>query len=377
MNVMEPSVMRRQVEDLGAVHREQLKNFDRITRTILDSNELLSLHKVYLTGDGDSFHASLAAEYAFEQLTGIACEPQSAQRFRDYSADFLFANFPNDTLVVGISASGRTQRVVECFERAHAASDKVITLALTGTPGSKVAESASRAVVVQVPPFGPSPGIRTYNATLLGLYLLAIRIGEVKNRYHNQAANALRDELAAMGDQLDATVAANIAVTAAAADAFHKAPFMVWAGSGPSFGTAMFSAAKVVEASGMFSVGQDLEEWSHVERFAYPDDTPTVVIAPPGRSYARAADLARQAKELGRRLAVVVAEDDREIAPLADFVFPISGSMREEFSPLAYHIPGTLLGWRIADALERKAFQSDTPRAQAARAAAQAAQAAG
>jgi glutamine---fructose-6-phosphate transaminase (isomerizing) len=52
------------------------------------------------------------------------------------------------------------------------------------------------------------------------------------------------------------------------------APLMVFAGSGPSYGTVLFSAAKMIEAAGVFAMGQDLEEWRHVEGLAYPTTCP-------------------------------------------------------------------------------------------------------
>ena len=61
-------------------------------------------------------------------------------------------------------------------------------------------------------------------------------------------------------------------------------PVLVMTGSGPSYGTALFAAAKMTETAGVFAAGQDLEEWCHVERLAYPDAMPVFVIAPPGRS---------------------------------------------------------------------------------------------
>jgi glucosamine--fructose-6-phosphate aminotransferase (isomerizing) len=136
---------------------------------------------------------------------------------------------------------------------------------------------------------------------------------------------------------------------------------MIWLGSGPSYGTAIFSAAKVVEASAVFAVGQDLEEWWHVERFAFPSDMPTFIIAPPGRSYWRSKDLAKVAKQMGRRVAAVVKSDDQEIAPLADFVLPVAGEVREEFSPLVYHVAATLFASYLTENLGRKLFQSDNP----------------
>lgn len=365
MEPMDPSVMIRQVEDLPTLMREQVRPIDHSVRAALTPLEILSLHRIYITGDGDSYHGAMASELAFEQFAGIACEPMSAMRFLEYGADFMFTSFPNDTLVVGISASGNTQRVADCLRRAMEVSDKTITVGLTGREGSRVAEAASRRISVQIPSFGPSPGIRTYSATLLGLALLAIRIGEIRGRYHNHAANAMREELACMGDGLAASVQSCLEPARRAAAAYKDATHMVWVGSGPSYGTALFSAAKIVEAAGVFAVGQDLEEWSHVERFAYPDDTPTFVVAPPGRSYQRALDLVKQAKELGRRVAAVVAAGDDQIAPLADFVFPVAPGIREEFSPLAYHLPANYFASFLAEELGRKLFQTDHPRLQA------------
>jgi glucosamine--fructose-6-phosphate aminotransferase (isomerizing) len=53
-------------------------------------------------------------------------------------------------------------------------------------------------------------------------------------------------------------------------------------GSGPSYGTAQFGAAKMAEAAGVYASAQDLEEWCHVECHAYPDDLP-VFRRVPGR----------------------------------------------------------------------------------------------
>lgn len=359
MDPMKPSVMITQVNDLPNMMREHTRLFDRGVRNVLTPLEFQSLHRVYVVGDGDSFHGSMAAEMAFESIAKIVCEPMSAMRFLEYGAGFIPVNFPNDTLVVGISASGKTQRVIQSLRRANEVSEKIITVALTGTPESELTKNANRVITVEVPSLGASPGIRTYSATLLGLYLLAIRIGEIKNRYHQDEANAMRKELANLADVVQATTAVTDRPACEAAAALKDAPVMLFVGSGPSYGTALFSAAKVVEAAGTFAMGQDLEEWAHVERFAYPDNTPVFVIAPPGKGYWRAAELAKQAKSLGRRIVAVVREGDTEIAPLADFVLPVAGDVREEFSPLVYHVAADLFASYLAEGLGRMLFQTD------------------
>lgn len=361
MEPMKPSVMVDQVKDLANVMREQTRPFDRIIRDALTPLEYRSLHRVYTVGDGDSFHATMATEMAFENIARIPSEPMSGMRFLEYGADFIPTAFPNDTLVVGISASGSTLRVAQAIERARKVSANVITAAITGNIEGIVGKAADRKVSVKLPDLGKSPGIRTYAASLIGLYLLAIRIGEIQEKYHQTEANDLRSELISLADIVDTTVKAVEKPARQAAKALKDAPVMVFAGSGPSYGSALFSAAKMVEAAGVFSMGQDLEEWAHVERFAYPSDTPTIIIAPPGRGYWRAAELAMTAKELGRRVIAVVKEDDKEVTQFADMVLPVVGNVREEFSPLVYHVFANLFASFVAEGLGRMLFQTDNP----------------
>jgi glucosamine--fructose-6-phosphate aminotransferase (isomerizing) len=319
------------------------------------------LHRVYTVGDGDSFHAAMATEMAFENIARIPCEPMSAMRFLEYGADFIPTAFPNDTLVVGISASGSTLRVAQALARAEKVSSNIITAAITGNIEGIVGKAAHRKISVKLPDLGGSPGIRTYAASLMGLYLLAIRIGEIQEQYHQTEANEMRSELISLADVVDATAKAVEKPAKQVAETFKDVPVMVFAGSGPSYGTALFSAAKMVEAAGVFSMGQDLEEWAHVERFAYPSDTPTMIIAPPGRGYWRAAELARTAKELGRRVIAIVKEDDKEVTQFADMVLPVVGNVREEFSPLVYHVFANLFASFVAERLGRMLFQTDNP----------------
>ncbi len=323
MEPLKPEVMIRQVEGLAGDLRALTRPFTEQIRSVLTPSEWQAVNKVYLTGDGDSYHASCAAEMAFEAIADVSCAPLSAQRFLDYGAAWMRPTAPQRTLVIATSASGGTKRVVQAIERAkeHGA----LTIALTGTPNSAVTQAADRTIVVEAPPRERSPGIRTYQASLLGMFLVAIQLGETHNALHQNEADALRQELAALADMVEATNDAIKDRCCEAANMIADTSMLVIAGSGPSYGTALFSAAKVVEAAGIFAMGQDLEEWWHVERFAYPIDMPVFVIAPPGRSHWRAGDLAVTARALGRRVIAVTHKDDTEVTRHAQIVFPVPG----------------------------------------------------
>jgi glucosamine--fructose-6-phosphate aminotransferase (isomerizing) len=193
------------------------------------------------------------------------------------------------------------------------------------------------------------------------MLLLAIQLGSVQGRGRvavSAPAAQLRSELVDLADLVEATATEAGRRCVALAERIASSPVMVVIGSGPSQGTAMFAAAKIIEACGIFATGKDLEEWSHVERFAYPLDMPVFVIAPPGRTHQRAAEAAAQARSLGRTVIAVTDEDDTVVTAHADCVLPVAGRTREEFSPLLYHAFAAHLGCRLAQRLGRSPFQA-------------------
>jgi glutamine---fructose-6-phosphate transaminase (isomerizing) len=346
---MNQDVMIRQVESLASDLREQTEAAGERIRELLPDRECASAGPVYLTGDGDSYHAACAAELAFESLAGIACDPVSALRFAEYAAPWL-PSAPARPLVIAISASGTTPRVIQAIEAARRRG--ALTLAITSTPGGPVTEAADRCLVFDLPRPERSPGIRTYQASLLGLLLTAIRLAEARGR-PAPCDRVLRQELAALPAMVEATASATKDRCRAVADIAADSPVLVMTGSGPNFGTALFSAAKMTEAAGVFAAGQDLEEWCHVETNAYPGDMPVFVIAPPGRSHWRAVELAALARRQGRLVVAVTDAADAGVAACASAHLPVHGQVREEFSPLLYHVFAGYLASYLAGRLSR------------------------
>lgn len=364
MEPLNPEVMIRQVEDLPQLTRTQLEPIDRAARAVLAGLPVTSLQRIITAGNGDSYHAVCACELAFASIGGIANDPLSAQRFLDYGVDLLPPSAAVTTLVAGVSASGGTADVAQLLAAVRARGAP--TLAITGAPGSRVTQAAQYTLPVTIPDFGRSPGVRTYHASLLGLLLLAINIGELRQHISAAEANALRNELGEMEAIMAATLDAARELAQAAAQLCREEPFLLFLGSGPSYGTALFAAAKVVEASAVFAAAQELEGWWHVERFAYPAGMVTFLIAPPGRTYQRAVELAKGARQLGRRVIAVVREGDQAIARHAELILPVAGDVREAFSPLVYHLIASLFASFLAQALGRALLQSDSPVFQAA-----------
>lgn len=353
---MPENTMLAQIRSLPEMIRQVLPEFDQAAREALDDSLCLSAKRLFLTGCGDSHHATLAAELAFESLAGLPTEPMTALQFSRYAADFMPQSGPGMNLVVGISVSGEVSRTLEAMQRARKAGATVI--ALSGTPGSRIALAGDRFLPMITPPFEFSPGVRSYVATLLMLYLTAVRLGQVRGKLTPIQAADTRQEITSLADVVEHTIALCDEPTRKLATDWKDANEFVFTGGGPNFGTALNCAAKILEASGDGALGQDTEEWAHLQYFSRTAPSPTFIITAADRDISRAHEIAVAAKTIGRRLAAIIPKDLRGLGGLPGLETLRFGPVREVFSPLAACVPGMLFAAHRSDVIGEPFFRA-------------------
>ncbi len=353
--IYDPAVLVAQVVDLPQMAREIVVPLTSAVAGFL-RDTTRSYSRVLVVGDGDSYIAGHAVELAFRRIAGMSFEAVSAQKFLDYTVDWIHQSDAVSTLVVGVSASGSTERVSQALSRAR---DRGLsTLALAGKPGL-VSDAAEQVILIELPEGLRSPGVRTFHGSCLTLYLLAIEFGERAGRHDRAASQALRAELLSASEATSEALSLVRDHLPSLAEWVSRSPVIAMLGSGPSFGTALYAAAKILEASGVMAVAQDLEEWHHVERFAYPLDMPVFVISPAGRTSRRATELAGESVQLGRRT-VLLAPAAAELPNASPLLhLPAPAGIREEFTPLVFHVALTALAAALAVRLGRSPFQAD------------------
>ena len=222
-----------QVKSLPELIRSEFKKVDRQVRLVLDHEECLSVKRIVITGCGDSHMAGEATELAFEKLAQIPTEPMRANTGGRYAAPYTLSHFPRNPLVVGISVSGTTSRTMEAMTLFKQSG--LPTLAITGNANSPIAELCDKVLDCSIPDFPHAPGVRSYRMTLLALYLLAIRLGEVRDNYSQDEANALRQSLLKTADAIEDTIAAVDDKTRQLAEAFANEKSHVFLGGWPEF----------------------------------------------------------------------------------------------------------------------------------------------
>lgn len=334
----------------------------------LPASACRGVREVVLTGNGDSLHACLAAALAFQNRAApLRCTALGALPFRLYHS----SQAPADTegtegsagtgpapssgrLLIAVSASGRTPCVLDALTRARTAG--MPTMAITGTAASPLAQAAHRRLAVPLPGSERSPGVRTFQASLVALTLTAMHLAEqahVPGR-RPEPARAGAAEVAALTGAVGAAAHAASTRGRAAAELIASAPTAMILGTGPGYGVARFTAAKLAEIAGVPAAAVDIEEWQHVEYHTHPIDMPTVVVAPPGRALPAAQSAAAAAARQGRQL--VWIGDPDHAPPQTHAVIAVHAACPEDLSPIPYSACAGPLARHVAAILGRLPF---------------------
>lgn len=298
--------------------------------------------RIFLVGCGDSHYCGLATRLAFERWTGIATEALEALEFSRYAVDHA----PSGSWVICVSNSGRVARTVEAalFARRRG----LLPVALTYQPTSRLSESSAVTIDFGYEDVGFGPGTLSFMASLTGLYVVALRAGELAGRLRPEEANQLLSAIAAHADVVDATIReCQSAAAGLGAEIPAGSPVHIL-GGGPNYGTALFGMAKLIEAAALPAVGQELEEWAHEQYFCTREGTFGVVIAPPGASTDRAREQLKAIRDVGGTAIAVCEPGDSVTTALADRVLPVPGLGDEALSPLACCVPLELLAYHYA-----------------------------
>jgi glucosamine--fructose-6-phosphate aminotransferase (isomerizing) len=333
--------------------RENLAVLDDLVRATLPQDACRRWARVLLTGCGDSYYAGLASELAFETWTGLPVDAQPSLQGGRYAIPAMTP----PAVVFSVSHSGRVSRTIETVALAQA--QGLDTVAVSGNPESPITREARWILAHQLQTGGQTPGVRSYTQALLLLMLSAIYIGECRGVLERSQGGVLKQAIRSTADLLEAGLDETNRLARALAERWRDASQYLIIGGGPSYANALFSAAKLVEACGVNAVGQDLEEWAHIQFFLRAPRLPTLLIVPPGRCLDRAVELLGTIQVLCGPAVVVGAHDDRALKSQAAHYFNVYGRVDEALSPLLTSMPAELLACHLAYLGDERFFRAD------------------
>ncbi|BCX03550.1 MAG: hypothetical protein KatS3mg053_1488 [Candidatus Roseilinea sp.] len=349
---------REQILTLPQLIKDVTESFLEEATRVLDEDFCRTLERLHVIGCGDSYFAALATEFAFESIAGVPTEAQNAMAFARYGVIHFdtpgFAQRARTSAVIGVSVSGGVTRTIEGVLRAKARGLR--TFAVTSSDRTPIAQAAAGVLTTKAPDTPNAagvqvPGARSYFASLIMLYACALRMAEARGR----DTQLWRAALLHMSERAQRTIEMSDTLARTLAERTLDAGEFVFCGSGPNFGTAQFCAAKVLEASGDSAIGQDVEEWAHLQYFARTVNTPTFLISANERDAGRAAEVKTAMLTIGRRV-IEVSPQGATIS--ADGAHLPYAPCPEVFAPLLACIPAMLFAAYRAELLGEPYFRA-------------------
>lgn len=321
-----------------------------VVERTLKNADVQGIDSFVLSGSGDLYHAALATEIAFERLIGVHTTALPSMNLGLYRARSLTPR----SVVIQMSFSGKTARAVEAGSLARLAGARV--WALTNDVTSPLAGIAE--LCLTKPDTGSNEAAG-YPITMLMLYLIAIKVAEMRHRLSVADASALRTRLAGAFGDMEQTLDQCITPARGLVERFIGANHVLFLSSGPTFGAAVNGSARIFEAVGLNSTAQDIEEWAHLNRWVEETDSPSFVIAPAGPSRDRAAEILRAMAALGKPAIAMIPDHDIDLGTRATACLPVHCSLPEEMSPLVYNLPGELFAHLLGVAKHANPYRSD------------------
>ncbi|MHA2296583.1 MAG: SIS domain-containing protein [Candidatus Hodarchaeales archaeon] len=329
-----------------------------IKKTVLEVLEDTDdIDNIVLTGCGDSLCASMAMEQAFQEFTGSFCVGTRPMDVSRYSKVI----FDDKTIVIPISVSGKTPRVIEVVHKAKAAGSKVI--AITDNPSSPLNSLSDVSVLIKAsPPESLSESsytngdavkyigyqhdvaqTKTYTQGLLALAWIAISIGEIKGYLSERILKEKANWLNKIPTMVKKVLRREQEIKLLA-EKLLQAPYFIYTGSGPNYATACYSAFKHYEYS-IPAFYNELEEYCHSHYFITEGGKTPVVLIAQGKSLERASEIIPVIEKTIKTKTWLITSEDQ--VDFTNSIFQVP-ALPEELSPIVTVIPLQLFIYNVA-----------------------------
>lgn len=303
------------------------------------------IRRIVTVGCGDSWIAGHGVRPAIEQALGAPCEPVEAFDFATYGLHTI----DDETLVIGLSSSGKTEPVIAGLTASAARG--AYTVGLSNTLGSPLMEQCPGALHIRA----TRGGWPTQSSTAAMALMLAMA-ASVK-RAKGGDASTLGAALDALPEQVDRVARMFYEPAKAVATHLARADLVLTTGAGPYFAAAEFGAAKLKELAPIHAYAFPLEEYHHYRTQKAGDAM--FLVAADQASHARALETAIMSRGSEGYCVALLPEGETEIAEIVDVAWHLP-PVAEATAPIVYSVPLHLFGYHAA--VERDALGLGAPR---------------
>ncbi len=303
----------------------------------LDDALLRDCRRIVIVACGTSYHAGLIGRYALEEWARVPVEMDVASEYR-YRNPIVGP----DDLVIGITQSGETADTLAAMRLARSRGAKV--LAVTNIMGSQATRDSDGVLFTRSGLEISVAATKTFTAQVAAMYLLALRMGELRGTLAEDRRRHLVGEMKRLPHAIAELLDAGSDVVDAVAERFKDAPFFLYLGRHAGLPVCLEGALKLKEISYTATDAYAAGEMKHGPIALLDEGTPVVVVATESPVFEK---VVSNVQEVRARGAAVIAVGGEAIAPHADHVLPIPEA-DWMLQPLLAVIPLQLLAYRIA-----------------------------
>ena len=299
---------------------------------------------------GTSWHASLLAEYYFEELARIPVEVE-------YASEFRYRNpiIKKSDIIIPVSQSGETADTLAAIKMAK--EKNPFLYGICNVVGSSISRETDSGIYIHA---GPEIGVastKAFTCQAVIMLMLSLDIGFRLRKIDLIKYNSVINELVKLSDQVELLLKEHKKVEKIAKK-YQNAKNFLYLARGFNFPIALEGALKLKEISYIHAEGYPAAEMKHGPIALIDKDMPVVVIATRKGNYHKILSNVMEIKARGGKVIAIVSKGDKEIKKIADDCIEIPEA-DELIIPILANIPLQLLSYYIA---EFKGCEIDQPR---------------
>ncbi len=299
---------------------------------------------------GTSWHASLLAEYYFEELARIPVEVE-------YASEFRYRNpiINQEDIIIPVSQSGETADTLAAIKLAKEFNP--FLYGVCNVVGSTISRETDSGIYIHA---GPEIGVastKAFTCQAVVMLMLAVDVGFRLRKVDLVKYNTIVNDLLDLPNKVEKLLKeSNIILEIA--NKYKDARNFLYLGRGYNFPIALEGALKLKEISYIHAEGYPAAEMKHGPIALIDEDMPVVVIATRKGNYHKIISNVMEIKARGGKVIAIVTKGDKEINKIADDLIEIPEA-NELITPILANIPLQLLSYHIADL---KNCEIDQPR---------------
>ncbi len=339
------TILGRVSQDTGKVFLEEMKISDATLRAV---------ERVTILACGTSWHAGLVGKFMIEQLARLHVEVDYGSEYR-YRSPIVSKN----TLAVVITQSGETADTLAALREAKKAG--VSSIAICNVVGSMATRETDGTIHTHA---GPEIGVastKAFTSQLVALYLLALRLAQVRGALSPEASKPHIDALLQVPQFLEQTLKLAPAVEEIAARFYNRTDFL-YLGRGINYPIALEGALKLKEIWYIHAEGYPAGEMKHGPIALIDERMPIVTIAPQDHVFEKMIGNMQEAKARGGSVIALTTRGDDKLRAILDSKQDVVLELPRTpdlLTPIAMSLPLQLLAYDIA---VRRGCDVDQPR---------------